>query len=86
MNKGAGRKQGLVRITRQVHVDLDVFFIQARVLLVDCMLGVTSAMGGARGHTMFPGWATGGAQEAPGGCFAPILRRMASVRSGSEFE
>ena len=39
MNKGADRKRGLVRITRQVHVDLDVFFIQARVLLVDCMLG-----------------------------------------------
>jgi len=28
---------------------------------------------------MFPGWATGGTQEAPGGWFAPILRRKADV-------
>ena len=75
MNKGADRKRGLVRITRQVHVDLDVFFIQARVLLVDCMLGpcrpdviaVTSAVGGEHvGTSFFPSFATGGTQEAAG--------------------
>ena len=75
MNKGADRKRGLVRIARQVHVDLDVFFIQARVLLVDCMLGpcrpdviVTSAVGGEHVGTSFlPSFATGGTQEAAGG-------------------
>ena len=72
MNKGADRKRGLVRITRQVHVDLDVFFIQAKVLLVDCMLGpcrpdVISALGGEHvGTSFFPSFATGGTQEAAG--------------------
>ena len=72
MNKGADRKRGLVRITRQVHVDLDVFFTQAGVLLVDCMLGpcrpdVISAVGGEHVGTSFsqalPQEAPGDAQE-----------------------
>ena len=76
MNKGADRKRGLVRITRQVHVDLDVFFIQARVLLVDRMLGpcrpdVISAVGGEHVGTSFsralPQEAPRRSQEAPGG-------------------
>ena len=75
MNKGADRKRGLVRITRQVHVDLDVFFIQAGVLLVDCMLGpcrpdviADVCCGGEHvGTSFFPSFATGGTQEAAGG-------------------
>ena len=78
MKKGADRKRGLVRITRQVHVDLDVFFIQARVLLVDCMLGPCRpdviaifsdvCCGGEHvGTSFFPSFATGGTQEAAGG-------------------
>ena len=78
MNKGADRKRGLVRITRQVHVDLDMFFIQARVLLVDCTLGpcrpdvivVTSAVGVSMWEQVFsqalPQEAPRRPQEAPG--------------------
>ena len=40
---------------------------------------MTSAVGGTRGNTLFPGWAIGGTQEAPGGWFALILRRMTNV-------
>ena len=57
MNKGADRKRGLVRITRQVHVDLDVFFIQVRVLLVDVadgLGGVPYVVSGDREHPDFP--------------------------------